>query len=99
MEQTAKKISSLLQFFILADQIDLLGPFDSVLDSMKSILVVNYKALLLEHIRVAVLLPQNHTIRKLFAQSCVWGYVFYIHPRLTSNHDYYRAFPFKSWKR
>jgi len=65
--QDNKKITSLLRFLALADQIDLLGPFDSIIASIKAVLLLDHENLLPEHVRAGVLLPQNYPVRKFFA--------------------------------
>ncbi|KAK2628225.1 hypothetical protein QTJ16_002871 [Diplocarpon rosae] len=76
----AQTISRLLSFLKLADRIELLGPFDSILATIKSTLAtfgffaprIGYirTALMPGHIRVAAEMPGSHPIRKLFANAC-----------------------------
>lgn len=68
-------VTQILNFLKLADQIDLTGPFDPVLHTMKTILIKDGDALLPEHVRSAVELPEGHKLRTLFAQSCVKSYI------------------------
>jgi len=91
----SKKITSLLRFLALADQIELLGPFDSVIASIRAVLVLDNENLLPEHVRAGVLLPLNHPVRKLFAQSCIRPYLFYIHSKQRAQSAVYIRFRFE----
>ncbi|KAF4635565.1 hypothetical protein G7Y89_g2531 [Cudoniella acicularis] len=71
---SAETITQLLDFLRLADRLDILGPFDSVVEMVKSTLRKDQAALLSHHIREAVKLPSGHAIRNIFAQVCVKDY-------------------------
>jgi hypothetical protein len=71
----SRNITRYLDFFKLAVEIDLLGPFDKIIDRVRAILVLSERCLLSEHIRSAADLPIGHTIRKFFAQACLKSYV------------------------
>lgn len=58
-EQEAKKISWCNKGFALADYISLLGPFDSVITTVRDILGRNPSALFLEH---AIPLLSSHPV-------------------------------------
>jgi hypothetical protein len=55
---------------MFADRIFFMGPFDSVLQGIQSLLS-SRTALLPEHIRTAAQLPYGHPLRNLIAQVCV----------------------------
>lgn len=63
----AQDISRLLAFLKLADRIILLGPFDSVVATIKALILGSRDSLQAEHIRSAAELPAGHGVRKLFA--------------------------------
>jgi hypothetical protein len=63
-----------IDFIRFADYIDLMGPFDSVLQGIWSLL--SSTALLPEHIRTAAQLPYGHPLRNLIAplvKSYAWS--------------------------
>jgi len=62
-----------IDFIRFADYIDLVGPFDSVFQGIRSLLS-SRTALLPEHIRTTVQLPYGHPLRSLIAQACVKSY-------------------------
>jgi hypothetical protein len=62
-----------IDFIRFADYIDLVGPFDSVLQGIRSLLS-SRTALLPEHIQTTVQLPHGHPLRSLIAQACVKSY-------------------------
>jgi hypothetical protein len=70
----AETFTQLLAFVRLADRLDLVGPFDSVISSMKSLLVKHRELLMPMHVRDAVELPREHAVRSLFADACVKEY-------------------------
>lgn len=78
-------IAAYLGFFILADRIDLLGPFNTIISRMDSTLALSEHALQPEHIRAAAQLPRGHPVRKLFAQACTLSYMADINNRLPNN--------------
>lgn len=71
----SQNIISYLGFLKLADELDLLGPFDDILSNIKEILISSQLSLQPEHIRGASELPSGHGLRKLFAQACVKRYI------------------------
>jgi hypothetical protein len=71
----AWKITNYLNFLKLAQQIELLGPYDSVYEGLVDVLVSSRMSLNIEHLRVAAELPTGHFIRKLFARACVIPYI------------------------
>jgi hypothetical protein len=71
----SQTITSYLEFLKLADDLDLLGPFDDIIGKIKAILISSELSLLQDHIRSASQLPCGHAIRKLFAQACVRPYI------------------------
>lgn len=58
---------------MFADFIGLLGPFDSVLQEIRSLLL-SRTALLPQHIRTAAQLPYGNPLRILIAEACVKPY-------------------------
>ncbi|KAG4425776.1 hypothetical protein IFR04_000983 [Cadophora malorum] len=73
----AQTVSRLLAFLKLADKIDLIGPFDSVIASIKQVISSSpgRRALMPGHIRLAAELSPTHPIRKLFADACFREFV------------------------
>jgi hypothetical protein len=67
------KLNLYIDFIRFADFINLVGPFDSVLQGIRSLLS-SRTALLPEHIQTAVQLPYGHPLRSLIAQACVKSY-------------------------
>ena len=75
------KITRFLDFLILADRIDLLGPLDTVLHQVKMALRASYLVLQPAHVRKAIrFLPSGHALRKLFAESCAQAYLSHTQP-------------------
>ncbi|KAK0119127.1 hypothetical protein ONS95_007989 [Cadophora gregata] len=77
LNKKAQKVSRLLAFLKLADKIDLIGPFDSVITNIKQVIASSpsRRALLPGHVRLAAELPPTHPIRKLFADACFREFV------------------------
>ncbi|PVH88238.1 hypothetical protein DL98DRAFT_565906 [Cadophora sp. DSE1049] len=77
LNDKAQTVSRLLAFLKLADKIDLIGPFDSVIASIKQVIASSpgRRALLPGHIRLAAELSPTHPIRKLFADACFREFV------------------------
>ncbi|KAH9221525.1 hypothetical protein DL95DRAFT_474020 [Leptodontidium sp. 2 PMI_412] len=75
--EKAQIISRLLAFLKLADKIDLIGPFDSVVASIKQAIHTspNRRGLLPGHIRLAAELSLTHPVRRLFADACFREFV------------------------
>ncbi|KAI9053538.1 hypothetical protein LZ554_002493 [Drepanopeziza brunnea f. sp. 'monogermtubi'] len=80
----AQTVSRLLAFLKLADRIDLLGPFDSVIATLREILTHSgigsrwgwaRTALLPGHVRLAAALPASNPIRGLLADACYREFV------------------------
>lgn len=71
------EISRLLDFLRLADEIQLLGPFDSIVNKIKTTIISEESSLKAHHIRTASNLPIGHSARKLLAQACVVDYAKY----------------------
>lgn len=80
----AQTISRLLAFLRVADKIDLIGPFDSVIATMKDVLRdstiagrwgVARTALMSGHVRLAAEMPLSHPVRKLIADTCFREFV------------------------
>ena len=71
-------IDRYLNFFVLADYISLLGPFNSVETSITKIVLHTRTALTCDHIRTAMALPSNHPIRTLFINATVKPYIEHI---------------------
>ncbi|KAH8792508.1 hypothetical protein BGZ57DRAFT_948258 [Hyaloscypha finlandica] len=65
----ADKLNLYIDFIMFADCINLMGPFDSVLQGIRSLLL-SRTALLPEHIRTAAQLPYGDPLRNLIAQAC-----------------------------
>ena len=70
-----ERLSLLVDFLKFADEIDLLGPFESILTSAEEILKSSDTALQPEHLRSVTELPSGHALRKLIARSCVKAYI------------------------
>ncbi|KAF8863304.1 hypothetical protein BDZ45DRAFT_685928 [Acephala macrosclerotiorum] len=79
VEQMSQNVTRLLDFLMVADKIQLLGPFDSVVEMMKQIIVPDRSALLATHIRAATNLPSGHGARKLFGKACVKDYLEFLY--------------------
>jgi hypothetical protein len=75
MNESTYTITSYVQFFMLAEKMDLLCPFSNIIRRVKSILCQSESHLLPEHIRIAAGLPRGHELRKVFAQACVGLYI------------------------
>ena len=75
MSAASRAITSYLEFFKMADQIGLLGPFEILNSRVKAFLLAREHNLLPCHVRSAVELPRGHAMRKLFAQACVAPYM------------------------
>lgn len=71
----SSNLTSHIQFFKMAHEISLLGPFDVLLRRMRTTLVSSNRLLLPSHIRRAAELPRGHEVRKLIAQACVAPYI------------------------
>lgn len=71
-------ISRLLEFLLLADFLQLLGPFDSIANEIKGILSQTKSSrnfLTSGHIRQVMQLPLGHEARKVVIQACVKLYM------------------------
>lgn len=68
-------IAAYIQFFKMAHELGLLGPFDLIYRRIKAFLLSSDRCLMASHIRSAAKLPSGHPVRKLFAQFCVVPYV------------------------
>ncbi|CZT02989.1 uncharacterized protein RCO7_06045 [Rhynchosporium graminicola] len=77
----AQAISRILAFLKLANTIGLLGPFDSVVVEIRSIILSFGGALLAGHIRAASELPSGHSVRILFAEACLRAFAKDMFPR------------------
>jgi hypothetical protein len=62
-------------FHRLADQLDLLGPFDTIITNIRDLILENRMSLYPEHIRSAAEMPAGHEIRTLLAKACVKPYI------------------------
>lgn len=62
----------------LADQLDLLGPFDGI-NEIKDRIIGDCRSLNAEHVRSAAELPTNHAVRILLIQACIVPYVWECH--------------------
>lgn len=71
---TKEVLTQYVGFFLLADRLDLQGSLQPDFDAVKAALQLDKTQLLAEHVRAAVSLPKNHSLRKLFAQACVRDY-------------------------
>lgn len=78
MNESTYTITSYVQFFMLAEKMDLLCPFSNIIRRVKSILCQSESHLLPEHIRIAAGLPRGHELRKVFAQACVGLSIAYV---------------------
>jgi hypothetical protein len=67
-------ITKLLAFLKVSDEIQLLGPFNQVIEIMTTILISSRASLQSSHIRTAFEIPSAHPTRGLFAQACVKEY-------------------------
>jgi hypothetical protein len=74
----AETFTQLLGFVKLADRLNLLGPLDTVVSSMKALLVSDRDLLKPVHIREAAELPREHAVRSLFADACVREYTLFL---------------------
>ena len=86
----SSSLTSYIEFFKMADEIGLLGPFSTLLQRIKSELTSSSQRLAPSHILAAVQLPRSHSVRSLIAQSCVTAYI-----RALKNKD---ATQFRFWK-
>jgi hypothetical protein len=73
--EASQTITSYLEFLTLADELDLLGSFDNIIEKIEAILISSELSLLQDHVRSASQLPRGHAIRKLFARACVRPYI------------------------
>ncbi|CZR50744.1 uncharacterized protein PAC_00618 [Phialocephala subalpina] len=78
-EKMSQKITQLLDFLKVADEIQLLGPFDSVIQMMKKIIIVDRSILTTIHIRTAASFLNGHGARKLFVGAYVKEYLQCLH--------------------
>lgn len=74
-EPMSQKITRLLDFLVVADQIQLLGPFDNITEMIKQSIVADRSSLVAAHIRTAASLQKHHGTRKLFAKACAKDYL------------------------
>ena len=79
----AEGISKLLAFLKVADEINLLGPFDQVIETMRSTLKLSRASLQSSHITTAFEIPSAHNARKLFIQACIKDYSIELHQKST----------------
>jgi hypothetical protein len=82
----SQQVTDLIQFLVYADEINLLGPFDKIIDTLKSILIRNSACLLPQHIRTAYQLPRHHPLQKLVVQACILDYAYHITRHWPSMH-------------
>lgn len=68
------KMNTYINFIVFADYVDLLGPSDSVLEKVRSLLLLR-TALVPEHINTTSQIPCGHRLRALIPQACVKSYV------------------------
>ncbi|QSZ28626.1 hypothetical protein DSL72_003125 [Monilinia vaccinii-corymbosi] len=78
-ESGPRKIAILLEFYELAEKLDL-DVLEKVLEVIKELLVEDYRNLQPEHIRKAVGFPALHVVRTLFARSCIQAYLESVNP-------------------
>ena len=71
---SAEIITELIGFLELADRLDIMGPFDSIIGTMRSKMRSNRNALLPQHIRDVAKRPRNHPARALIDIACVGPY-------------------------
>lgn len=74
----SETFDQLLGFVKLADRLNLLGPLDTVVASMKALLVSDRDLLKPVHIRAAAELPREHVVRLLFADACAREYTLFV---------------------
>jgi BTB/POZ domain len=74
LDLQSENVSKLMAFLKIADEIDLLGPFDQVNETIKTILKPSRSSLQSCHIRTACEIPSAKATRKLFAQVCLKEY-------------------------
>ncbi|KUJ22425.1 uncharacterized protein LY89DRAFT_762551 [Mollisia scopiformis] len=74
---SSRQITILLSFIKLADEIQLLGSVDEIVEMMKKKIIDTRSCLTTQHIRMAADLPKGHGVRTLFAQACVKDYAPY----------------------
>jgi hypothetical protein len=68
-------LSLLIEFLRLADRIDLLGPFHSIVQRVKETLAADSNLPEPKHIRFSATLPQGHPLRHILALACVPSYL------------------------
>lgn len=72
-QDASSSISLLLSFLKFGDEIDLLGPFENVIERIK-VKLIEHRYSLTSTYRLPQNLPSGHAIRKLFAQACIPEY-------------------------
>ncbi|KAL2065053.1 hypothetical protein VTL71DRAFT_4193 [Oculimacula yallundae] len=80
--ENAQSVSRLLAFLKLAHDIELLGPFSSVVEEIRATITSFRSALLPGHIRVAAVFSSGHPVRTLIAEACTRAFASYSFPRL-----------------
>lgn len=93
VDKSAREIISLLAFLKLADEIDLLGSFNNLVNSIKWKIIDDRACLRREHIRMAMEFPAGHAARTLIVQACVKAYIsrMFTAPGDTGHTLWYRA--------
>jgi hypothetical protein len=95
----SQQVTDLTQFLVYANEINLLGPFDKIIETLKSIIIRNSACLLPQHIRTAYQLPRHHPLQKLVVQACVMVYAYHMTRHWPSEIFIKpRNFPFKEEK-
>lgn len=69
------EVTEYIAFLKLADEIDLLGPFDIIVSAIKSAFKSQPLSLLGSHVCAVAEFPQSHPLRKLIAHTCVRDYI------------------------
>jgi len=72
------KITTCIDFLSLAGNIDLLGPFDSIIDIVKDIFTADPGSLKSGHLHLAMNLPSTHPIRLLLIRIAAGHYMDYM---------------------
>lgn len=68
------KLDNYIGFLLVAEELKILGPFDSVIASVRALLLSRTK-LESNHIILVAKLPHGHPLRLLLAEACVMAYV------------------------